>query len=388
MNKIKILIEGMTSNLGGLESYIMTQYKYIDSSIFHHDFIFWRKVGEFPDNYRQEIENRGGRIFYVQNRKAWSDFLSSHTDYDFFISNTLSVSDFIHKELCKHPNTFKHIIIHSHIARKYPFRGFNLVEHKYGLFLLNKFYPQGIEKWACSDIAGKWLFGNNSNYTIIRNGIYTDKFAFNPTYRKEIRDEFNITDTDFIIGNVGRIHTQKNQEFLIEVFAKLKEYIPNVKLILVGGFQTKIIYEYQKLKVCKYKLESSVIFAGSRKDTYKFYSAFDVFALPSRYEGFPIVGIEAQTAGLPCLFSNTITKDIDIRKKGVSFLPITQKGIDEWVKAIVDIYNDKDRVKLRDKSESADIIAEAGYDVRKETKRVETLLISYLDKDRRKSLGL
>ena len=388
MRKIKVLIEGMTSIIGGRETYIMTQYKCIDDSIFHYDFIFCQKKDNFPENYRKEIDKRGGKIFYIRNQDAWEDFLSSHTDYDFFISNTLSISSFIHKGLHKYPNSFKHTIIHSHIARKYPFRGFDKIEHRYELFLWNKLYSFGTKEWACSDIAGKWLFGDNAKFEIIKNGIFTEQFIFNETWRREIRDEFDIHESTFVVGNVGRVCSQKNQKYLIDIFVKLKASIPTAKLFLVGAFQSKLLYKYLKAKVRSYHLESDVFFAGERKDVYKFYSAFDIFAFPSKYEGLGIVGLEAEAAGLPCLFSDAVPETVNVRKSYCRFLPITRDGIDEWEKAIIDVYNDKDRIKLRAKSESADIIAEAGYDVRQETKRVENLLISYLDKDRRKSLGL
>ena len=163
MNKIKILVEGITPNLGGLESYIMTQYKCINDSIFHYDFIFSQKEEKFPENYKHEIDKRGGKIFYIRNRKAWDNFLSSH-DYDFFISNTLYLWGYIYTELNRYHTCFKHIIIHSHIARKYPFKGINRISHEFGSLLEKRLSGLQIIRWACSDVAGRYLFGEKYDY--------------------------------------------------------------------------------------------------------------------------------------------------------------------------------------------------------------------------------
>lgn len=226
------------------------------------------------------------------------------------------------------------------------------------------------------------MFGMNKEYVVIKNGIHTNMFSFNRDFRNEIREEFGMIESDFLVGNVGRIHGQKNQDFLIDVMRMAKIQIPDAKLLFVGPFQSEALYEQLKLKIEEYGLGSSVIFAGERNDIHKFYSAFDVFALPSRFEGFSVVGVEAQTAGLPCLFSDSITPDMDIRKKGCRFLPITEKGIADWVDALVDIHDDEDMTKLRNESESSVAMMNAGYDVNVEAQRVSKLLQGYLELDK------
>lgn len=378
MKKIKVLVEGMTSIVGGRETYIMTQYECIDTSQFQFDFVYDLPKGEFPERYIKEVNSRGSNVFYLRNRKAWKEFLQTHTDYDFLIMNLMGTgSIYYYRELKKYSN-FKKIILHSHIARNYPFVGFDRIKQKLELRSLHKrFDGFDIIKWACSDVAGKWMFGEDSDFEVIKNGIYPEKFAFRDEWRNEIRDSLGITDSDFLIGNVGRIDFQKNQEYLIDVFAEAKKLVPSAKLIIVGSVQQQKLFKKVKEKIERYGLGDSIVFTGPRNDIEKFYSAFDLFALPSRFEGLCIVGIEAQTAGLPCLFSDTITKELDIRKKECRFLPITPEAVPEWASAISDIHNDEKIADMRKSSESADVIRNAGYDVRLETKRVCSLLEKY-----------
>lgn len=377
MKKIKVLIEGMTSIVGGRETYIMTQYECIDTSLFQFDFVYDLPKGDFPERYI--MNSRGSNVFYLRTRQEWKKFLQTHTDYDFLIMNLMGTgSIYYYRELKKYSN-FKKIILHSHVARSYPFVGLDRIGQRKELKSLRKrFDGLNIARWACSDIAGKWMFGEDSDFEVIKNGIYPEKFAFREDWRKEIRDSLGIADSDFLIGNVGRIDFSKNQEFLIDVLAAAKKLVPSVKLIIVGLAQQQKLFQKLKDKIEEYGLGDSIVLTGPRNDVEKFYSAFDLFAFPSIFEGLGIVGIEAQTAGLPCLFSDTLTKELDIRKKECRFLPITPEAVSEWASAISDIHNDEKIADMRKSPESADIIRNAGYDVRLETERVCSLLENYL----------
>lgn len=380
MKKIKVLVEGMTSIVGGRETYIMTQYECIDTSQFQFDFVYDLPKGEFPERYIKEVNSRGSNVFYLRNRKAWKEFLQTHTDYDFLIMNLMGTgSIYYYRELKKYSN-FKKIILHSHNARKYPFIGFNRIKQLLELQSLHKrFNGLDIVKWACSDVAGRWMFGEDSEFEVIKNGIYPEKFAFKEEWRKEIRDSLGVTDSDFLIGNVGRIDFQKNQDYLLDVLVEMRKIIPNIKLCIVGAVQQSGIQRRIDRKIKKYGLDSSVIFPGACNDVEKYYSAFDIFAFPSLFEGLGIVGLEAQAAGLPCVFSNTIPTELDVRHNGNFFLPITNVSIREWTEIIYRILSNPRKYSFRDSFNSASLIQHAGYDVRIETERVQELLESYLN---------
>ena len=206
----------------------------------------------------------GGRIFYLRNKSEWKDFLEKHRDYDFFISNNCGYSEsvYYHPQLKGFSTSFKKIIIHSHLAKEFKFKPRGKIEQIFEA-TIGKIQFRGynnIIKWACSDAAGKWIFGKNANFEVIKNGIFPERFAFNDEWRKEIRNELNINDSDYVIGNVGRIHFQKNQSFLIDIFPKIKKIIPNSKLVIVGTINQKHLFNKLQRNIKHHGLSSSIIF--------------------------------------------------------------------------------------------------------------------------------
>ena len=166
--------------------------------------------------------------------------------------------------------------------------------------------------FACSELAGRYLFGDKTfdqgKVKIIHNAIDLDKFKFDPDARKKLRKELGIDDKTIVIGHVGRFVQTKNHHFLVYAFKKYHNKNPNTKLLLIG---TGPLEEKIKAQVKKHNLEDSVLFLGQRNDTNKLYSVMDIFCLPSLYEGLPVAGIEAQAAGLPCVYSDKVTIEAD-----------------------------------------------------------------------------
>ena len=164
---------------------------------------------------------------------------------------------------------------------------------------------------ACGEAAaingwGKRAFVKGK-VTILPNAIDPERFKFSEKSRREVRARYGIKDDDFVIGHVGRFYPQKNHEFLIDVFSEVREQKPNAKLFLLGDGPLR---EKIRQKVETLGLAESVIFAGLQKDPAPFYSAMDVFAFPSLWEGLPLTLVEAQYAGLPCVVSENVTKEV------------------------------------------------------------------------------
>ena len=151
---------------------------------------------------------------------------------------------------------------------------------------------------ACSNLAGNWMFDNNE-FDVLNNGIQTKKFLFNEEVRKKVRCELGIENKK-VIGTIGRLQYQKNPLFIIDVFNEIKKEDINTVLVMVGEGPLK---EEVEQRIISYKLEDSVFLLGARNDIPALLQAFDLFLLPSRFEGLGIVLIEAQTSGLPCLTS-------------------------------------------------------------------------------------
>lgn len=191
--------------------------------------------------------------------------------------------------------------------------------------------------FACSDTAAEWMFNKKTNksknYKIIYNAIDTTKYNYNPTLRDEIRKELCIDD-GFVIGSVGNICYQKNHTFLIDVFNELLKQEPNSYLVIIGD---GVLMPQIKEKISKYGIGDKVKLLG-RVDTSRGYmNAFDVFALPSNFEGLGIVYIEAQYTKVPCVASDKVPEIAQISNM-FSFVPLqTQK----WVNKILDYKNIK-----------------------------------------------
>ena len=180
---------------------------------------------------------------------------------------------------------------------------------------------------SCSDLAADWMFPNvkTRKITIIHNGVDLDKFRFDPVKRAAVRSEWGLEDA-FVLGHVGRFEYQKNHTYLIDIFAAVRDRVPDARLFLVGEGS---LQDEMRKKVEDLGLSDRVIFAGLSREVEKLLSGFDVFVLPSHFEGLPIVGVEAQAAGLPVLFADTITKEARLTDDAW-FLPIGEGDVPQW----------------------------------------------------------
>lgn len=214
---------------------------------------------------------------------------------------------------------------------------------------------------AVSDLAAIWMFGKKANYKVINNGLNVAKYRYNELSRYRIRKEFGLED-ELVIIHVGAMRKQKNHMFLLDIFSEILKRQKNSKLVLVGDGKLKpnILNKVNRLKI-----EDSVIFAGNRNDVQDILSAADVFLFPSFYEGFPNAVLEAQTAGLPCLISDVITKEVIVNENCKTMsLSASAK---EWAIKLLSLSSFKDRrigaknVKLK------------GFAVEDEVKKIEDL---------------
>jgi len=212
---------------------------------------------------------------------------------------------------------------------------------------------------ACSEYAGRWLFGNrlydSGRVEIINNAIDLTRFRYDHQAREAIRVELNIMDK-FVIGHVGRFMKQKNHTFLIDVFKQIHMQDSNAVLLLVGEGELE---QAVRDKVERLKLADCVFFLGIRSDVHKLFSAMDVFLLPSLYEGLPVVGIEAQSSGLPIAASDTVTKEAKLTKDFM-FISLEQSA-KEWATRILKTHTLKPLCVSRESV--TEQIADAGYDI-------------------------
>lgn len=312
----------------GLETMLMNYYRNIDREKIQFDFLTHRPE---RSDYDDETESLGGKIYYAprlypQNYPAYfsymKDFFKKHPEYQIMHSHIDSMS---YLPLLAGKKAGVPVrIAHSHNTSidkdfKYPLK-------QYFRFRITSAANHYL---ACGEEAGKYLFGNKE-FKVIPNAVDASKFYFNESVRQNKRKELGYT-KEFVVGHVGRISYQKNHKFLIEVFNELQKLETNAVLMLVGvGEKEPEIREQVK----RLKLEEKVRFLGNRSDVNELYQAMDVFVLPSLFEGIPVVGIEAQFADLPCIFSDKIPKEVCFSEKS-RFLGF-DKCPSEWADAILE----------------------------------------------------
>lgn len=203
---------------------------------------------------------------------------------------------------------------------------------------------------ACSEKAGKWLYEEDA-FSVINNAIDLEEYTPDSGKREEMRSEFGLSQEETAIVNIGRFHYQKNHKKLLDIFASYRQQYNKGVLFLVGtGELIDQIKEYAR----QLNIEKNVVFLGLRKDIPNLLQAMDAFVMPSLFEGLPVSGIEAQAAGLPCLFADTITQEIcmtDYAKR----LPLDDIG--EWVSALNQIPDKKNAREAQAK------LREKGYDI-------------------------
>lgn len=199
---------------------------------------------------------------------------------------------------------------------------------------------------ACSEAAGKQLY--RKPFRVLKNGVDCSCFAFSSVTRETVRKELKLEDA-FVVGHIGRFSLQKNQERLICIFAEILNKCPNAVLLLCGEGEKK---DFCKRKAKELAIDDKVLFLGNVKDPQNYYQAMDVFVLPSLFEGLPLVGVEAQASGLPCVFSNTITKETQILPS-CTFLPLNADN-NIWAEAIL-------HCRPVDRTEAHSLVEEAGF---------------------------
>lgn len=313
----------------GLETMLMNYYRNIDREKIQFDFLVHRAE---RSDYDDEIESMGGRIYraprlYPQNYPAYFAFMKKffreHPEYR-IVHSHIDAMSFLPLLAAKKAGVPVRIA-HSHSTSidldfKYPLKQ-----------CFRTMIPWvATHRIACGQNAGQFLYRGRS-FQIIPNAIDAAAFIFSPYVRELKRKELTIEDK-FVVGHVGRFNYPKNHKFLIDLFVQLRKQKPDAVLMLVGtGEKEEEIRAYvQKLNV-----EDSVLFMGSRSDVNELYQAMDIFVMPSLFEGVPVVGIEAQFAGLRCLFSTQVPDEVEFTNQ-CTFLDLAG-GPSLWAETILQL---------------------------------------------------
>lgn len=367
--RLRVLQVGMTRNLGGIETYLIEQFRHLDKSKIDYDFV--NITGEYSICYEDEILASGSKIFKVVSRHKnpllhyWQWFnilLQNKGVYDVIVLNTNSL-EYVFPLVLGKIFGIPVRVIHSHNS------GF---ENKQGLArrllvgMNKKLLAWSANlRFACSQFAGKWMFQDNP-YHVIYNAIDIHKYDANSIVREETRDALGLH-TELTLLHVGRFSYQKNHSFLLDVFKEVHAIQPDSVLLLVGDTteESEFLTEVKR-KIKDYGLENAVRLLGRRDDVNKIMQAADVLVMPSFFEGLTVVGIEAQASDLPLLLSDTVTKELGL-------LPSTQfisleAGPTVWAEAVLNN-------RQHNRQSRYEELKAAGYDIENETERVEKLLL-------------
>lgn len=363
MKKILHMTPPIVNN--GVYKYIFSNLKYIDKTKFEFAFLtqanknlkatkeyqrygfqihnFTTTQRENPELFRQQIVNilSSGYDVLQLHTSFWRGILIEEIAMEIGIPKVIVHSH--SSEIDIADPTKRHQLYEEHIKFRSQF---------------NK--SLATDFWACSELAADWLYGENiprNEIKIMRNAIEVERFSYNEELRTQYRKALGL-EGKFVIGNTCRFEYQKNHGFLIRVFAEIHKKHPNTVLLLVGRGQNLSLI---KKMVKEYGIENDVYFLGWRDDVNNIYQAMDLYCLPSLFEGLPIVLVEAQTSGLKCVVSSSITSEAKITDD-VYYVDLVEA---EWISAIEQFIGDSSRRNNLNK------VREAGFDIKEQIKVIE-----------------
>lgn len=350
---------------GGVESCVFNYYRAIDKTKYQFDFFYDADSTVEPP---EEIIKMGARFYKLPPYQHLTKYI---------------------RELCKILKNEQYRIIHSHLntISIFPLYAAWLggvpirIAHNHSV-------PSGSE-WkrdilknflrcfsrvfatdycACSEKAGRWLFGNRvfelGRVTILRNAIDFQTFYFDEDKRVSTRKELGLEDK-FVVGHVGRFTYAKNHKFLIKIFAEVHKQKNNAVLLLVGdGELHEDIVKWLK----KENVYENTILVGKTNKTEKYYNAMDILVFPSRFEGLPLTTVEALACGVPCVVSEAIPKEALIAD-GFKYMLLSASP-ESWARCAIEMSSKKPCLNTLSKQ----------YEIQKAVEDLESLYAKLLNR--------
>lgn len=349
---------------GGIETFIMNVFKNINREEIQFDFLI---TDGTETDYSSFIRKNGGKIYTYTSRKknlykSCKDlfcFFKSHKEYRIIHVHVSSLTDITPLLIAKLEGVPVRII-HSHNTQQG-----GIWIHKY-IHQINKLFIHkfATHYFACSLPAAQWMFNSviirKGLYRIIPNAIDLSSYKFDIRQRLLSRRKYKLNEDDPVIVNVGRLHPQKNQIFLLKIIYELKKILPNIRLLIAG--KGHLFYDLNKV-IKKFNLNDNVYLCGEIKNVSELLSASDLFCLPSLYEGLGIVLIEAQASGLPCVVSDKVPLEAKVLES-FTYIPL-EKDASYWAEIIAS------RLKLKDKSRTPLMDVFENYDITICSKRLQ-----------------
>lgn len=342
--------------VGGIESMILNYYRNMDKKRLQIDFVFF---GEGEGVYDKELIENESRLFhlpikskhYFKSKKEMKELLLREK-YDVVHANLNAAGILAALKIaakCNIPVRIAHAHSTNHGTT-------NKIRWALNDFARKKIRKYSTHNFACSDLAGEWYFDNK--YVLVPNAIEVEAFLFNKEMREEIRRQLCV-ENKFVVGHVGSLGYPKNQSFLVDVFNEINKKGIEAELWLIGEGND---LESLKEKVNILGLTPKVKFLGRRNDVNKLLQGMDVFVLPSFFEGFPVVIVEAVASDLPCVVSDTVTKMVQISDK------VQNLSLSEGEKKWADVIRGMEGLK---RENTMKLLTEKGFNIKSEAKKLE-----------------
>ncbi len=354
---VRVLVVGLTATIGGIENFLMAYCGAIDPRRVQFDFLTRFEDAAYPD-----LRDKIGKTYVIPCRskqplafyRRITAFFREHArEYDVLWDNECMFNDMTPLMLAKKYGIPVRIA-HCHNPQNMDVSAKGRLQE-----LLHRAQRRALGRyanvlWACSGPSAQWACPRlDIPYELVPNAIRAASFRPQPGVRQRMRAALSLEGC-LVVGHVGRLQYQKNQPFLLEAFAALHRQEPRARLVLAGDGPDMTTLEAQAVRL---GIAGEVLFLGVREDIPHLMQCFDLFALPSRFEGLGMAAIEAQAADVPCLVSDAVPREAALTER-VTFLPAKDPA--EWANAMAELLHRYEDAPRRDRTED---IASAGYDL-------------------------
>lgn len=336
MEYTKVLIITGTMHIGGIENQLMHLLRNADKEKFQIDF-----TSTMPEAfYRSEIEALGGHFILIpeMNHKDPLPYcralyrIMKNGQYDVVHSHELFHSGIV-LAIAKMAGIPKRIA-HAHNWQDHDGtnRKRGMIRTAYNTVMRWSINACATDRMACSTLAGKFVYGekalSSKNYHLVFNSVDTTKFLdrFDQKETGEFCDEW------INVLQVGRVTRVKNQKFLTEVAAELKTRGRKIRILCAGNGDEDYVQEI-RAAIEAGGLQEHIHLLGVRSDIDVLMRKASAFVLPSWYEGMPLVLIEAQASGLPCVVADTFSHEVDFEIGKIQWLPLDGNAV-RWADAL------------------------------------------------------
>lgn len=363
-----LIVSTVPFNFNGIASVIMNYYRSMNKKELQFDFVV---VDEITDEFKNEIERNSSRIFCLSRGKNPIKYMRCLYKiiklYNYNIvhvhgnSATMAI-DLLPARIAEVPIR----IAHSHNTT---------CSHKKLHKLLYPIFENLMTHgFSCGNDAGKWLF-KDKPFNVIKNGIDLNEFIYDEQIRNKYREKVN-AGNKIVVGHVGNFVKQKNHEFIVKIMNELSRISPEYIFLLIGFGE---LYTEIKDIIHHLNLDDKVVFVGKTTEVNKYLQAMDLFILPSLHEGLPLVLVEAQASGLPCLVSESVSSETKLSNL-INFMPINDaKDWAKWIYSSTECWNDERMIKMG--KAHINIINE-GYDITNSANHMKDLYQEYIIKSK------